>query len=38
MKAEGSFACIHCDSECSFPNCFLCQSLRERDLWSDANL
>ena len=38
MKAEGSFACIHCDSECSFPNCLLCQSLRERDLWSDANL
>lgn len=38
MGAEGSFACMHCDSECKVKGCKVCQYLNGRDLWSDANL
>lgn len=39
MGAEGSYACIHCDSVCQLQNCEVCHELRSKDLWEDdANL
>lgn len=38
MNVDGSFACTHCDSVCTEKVCVVCESLNDKDLWSDANL